>query len=126
MGEGGNHFRHGPLGRALDTPCARDDVYGALAVRAPAQVDRPYRGAAPTLAEHLRAHAYQTAGIVANVRMCNIAYGVGRGFDYYLDDPGNQEISFRAMLYNSALGSVVMKLCRRMGLPITRPAPFGL
>ena len=73
-----------------------------------ARVDRAYRGPSPTLAEHLRAQGYQTAGIVANVRMCNIAYGVGRGFDYYVDDPGNQEISLRAMMYNSALGSVVM------------------
>ena len=91
-----------------------------------ARVDRAYCGPSPTLAEHLRAQGYQTAGIVANVRMCNTAYGVGRGFDYYLDEPGNQEISLRAMMYNSALGSVVMKLFRRMGLPITGPAPFGL
>ena len=91
-----------------------------------ARVDRAYRGPSPTLAEHLRAQGYQTAGIVANVRMCNIAYGVGRGFDYYLDEPGNQEISLRAMMYNSALGSVVMELCRRIGLPVPGPAPFGL
>jgi len=91
-----------------------------------ARVDRVYCGPAPTLAEHLRGQGYQTAGIVANVRMCNIAYGVGRGFDDYLDDPGNQEISLRAMMYNSALGSVVMELGRRMRLPITGPAPFGL
>jgi arylsulfatase A-like enzyme len=91
-----------------------------------ARVDRAYRAPSPTLAEHLRAQGYQTAGIVANVRMCNIAYGVGRGFDYYRDDPGNQEISLRAMMYNSALGSVVMRLCRSMGLPIAGPTPFGL
>ena len=91
-----------------------------------AQVDRAYRGPSPTLAEHLRAQGYQTAGVVANVRMCNIAYGVGRGFDDYFDEPGNQEISLRAMMYNSALGSVVMKLCRQIGLPVPGPAPFGL
>ena len=91
-----------------------------------AQIDRAYCGPSPTLAEHLRAQGYQTAGIVANVRMCNTAYGLGRGFDYYLDDPGNQEISPRAMIYNSALGSVVMKLCRRMRLPIAGRPPFGL
>ena len=90
-----------------------------------ARVDRAYRGPSPTLAEHLRAKGYRTAGIVANVRMCNIAYGVGRGFDYYVDDPGNQETSLRAMMYNSALGSASMTLSRSMGLPIIRPATFG-
>ena len=45
-----------------------------------ARIDRAYRGPSPTLAEHLRAQGYQTAGIVGNVRMCNAAYGVGRGF----------------------------------------------
>jgi arylsulfatase A-like enzyme len=91
-----------------------------------ARVDRAYRGPAPTLAEHLRAQGYQTAGIVANVRMCNVAYGVGRGFDDYLDEPGNQEISFRAMMYNSALGSLVMTVCQQIGLPVPGPSPFGL
>jgi len=91
-----------------------------------ARVDRAYCGPSPTLAEHLRAQGYQTAGIVANVRICNAAYGVGRGFDDYRDYPFNQEISLRAMMYNSALGSVVMELGRRMLLPIPGPAPFGL
>jgi arylsulfatase A-like enzyme len=90
-----------------------------------ARVDQAYHGPAPTLAEHLRAQGYQTGGVVANVRMCNIAYGVGRGFDDYLDEPSNQEISLRAMFYNSALGSVVMNSCRAMGLPVIEPAPFG-
>ena len=78
------------------------------------------------MAEHLRAQGYQTAGVVANVRMCNIAYGVGRGFDDYLDEPGNLEISLRAMMYNSALGSVLMTLCQQIGLPVPGPAPFGV
>jgi arylsulfatase A-like enzyme len=91
-----------------------------------ARVDRAYCGPSPTLAEHLRAHGYQTAGIVANVRMCNAAYGLARGFDEYLDYPCNQEISSRAMMDNSALGSVLIKQCRRMGLPIARSTPFGL
>ena len=91
-----------------------------------ARVDRAYCGPAPTLAEHLRAQGYQTAGIVANVRMCNTAYGVARGFDDYRDYPFNEEISLRAMMYNSALGSVVMELGRRMLLPIPGPAPSVL
>ncbi|MFI5457750.1 MAG: sulfatase [Isosphaerales bacterium] len=91
-----------------------------------ARIDRAYCGPSPTLAEHLRTQGYQTAGIVANVRLCNIAYGLGRGFDYYLDYPCNQAISLRAMMDNSALGRVVIKLCRRMLLPIARPTPFSL
>jgi hypothetical protein len=91
-----------------------------------ARVDRAYSGPSPTLAEHLRARGYRTAGIVANVRMCNAAYGVGRGFHSYLDYPCNQEISLRAMLDNSALGSVVAKLCRRMRLPLAHSIPFSL
>ena len=91
-----------------------------------ARVDRAYRGPSPTLAEHLRAKGYRTAGIAANVRMCNIAYGVGRGFDYYVDDPSNNEISLRAMMSNSALGNVVMTLCRSIGLPFIRASHFRL
>jgi arylsulfatase A-like enzyme len=90
-----------------------------------AGVDRAYFGPSPTLAEHLRGKGYQTAGIVANVRMCNASYGVGRGFDHYVDYPCNQEISLRAMMYNSALGSAVMELGRRVLLPLPGPFPFG-
>jgi arylsulfatase A-like enzyme len=91
-----------------------------------ARVDRAYRGPPPTLAEYLRAHGYETAGIVANVRMCNAAYGVGRGFDDYRDYPCNQEISLNAMMYNSAPGRAVMNLSRRMSLPVARPTPYSL
>lgn len=91
-----------------------------------ARVDRAYCGSSPTVAEHLRAHGYQTAGIVANVGMCNAAYGVGRGFDDYVDYPCNQEISLKAMMYNSALGTEVMDLGRRILLPLPAPTPFGL
>jgi arylsulfatase A-like enzyme len=91
-----------------------------------ARVDRAYCKPSPTLAEHLRAKGYRTAGIVANVRMCNTAYGVARGFDYYVDYPCNQEINLKAMMYNSALGKEVMKLLRRMSLPVAGPTPFGL
>jgi arylsulfatase A-like enzyme len=91
-----------------------------------ARIDRAYSGPSPTLAEHLRARGYRTGGVVANVRICNAAYGLGRGFDDYLDYPCNQEISLSAMMYNSALGGVVMELGRRMWLPIPGPTPFGL
>jgi hypothetical protein len=91
-----------------------------------AQIDRAYAGRSPTLAEYLRAHGYQTGGVVANVRMCNAAYGVGRGFDDYLDYPCKEEISLKAMMENSALGSEVLKLGRAILLPIPGPTPFGL
>ena len=67
-----------------------------------AGVDRAYLGASPTLAEHLRENGYATAGFAANVRMCNCAYGVGRGFDTYVDYPWNNEISLKAAMSNSA------------------------
>ena len=91
-----------------------------------ARVDRPYFGPAPTVAEHLRARGYATAGIVANVRICNRAYGVGRGFDTYVDYPCNQEVSLRAAINNSSLGASVMEVANRLQLPVPRPFPFYL
>ncbi len=90
-----------------------------------ARVDRPYFGPAPTLAEHLRAKGYATAGIVANVRMCNSAYGVGRGFDTYVDYPWNDEVSCKAAIANSALGASVTEVARRLCLPVPRKYPFN-
>src|SRR5262249_18994282 len=91
-----------------------------------ARVDRPYSGVSPTIAEYLRDKGYATAGIVANVRMCNRAYGVGRGFDTYVDYPWNDEISIRAAFSNSALGGTVLEICRRVCLPAPGHYPFNL
>lgn len=88
-------------------------------------VDRPYSGDSPTLAEHLRSRGYATAGIVANVRMCNAAYGVGRGFDHYVDYPWRDEISLRAALNNSALGAGLAECARRLMLPAPSVYPFA-
>ena len=60
-----------------------------------ARIDRPYFGNSPTLAEHLAAAGYTTAGIVGNTGMCNASYGVGRGFDYYVELLCNHEVSLR-------------------------------
>jgi arylsulfatase A-like enzyme len=90
-----------------------------------ARVDRPYAGTSPTLAEHLRERGYATAGFVANVRMCNRAYGVGRGFDTYVDYPWNEEVSFKAAVANSALGSFITELARRLQLPVPEHYPFN-
>jgi arylsulfatase A-like enzyme len=87
-------------------------------------IDTPYCETSPTLAEHLKARGYATAGIVANVRMCNTAYGVGRGFDWYVDYPCKREISLKAAMINSSLGSGLMEIGRRLCLPIPLPDPF--
>ncbi len=87
-------------------------------------VDRCYYGAAPTMAEHLRAQGYTTAGIVANVRMCNTAYGVGRGFDHYVDYPWRGDVSLKAAMSNSALGEILMQAARRLKLPVPDAYPF--
>ncbi len=89
-----------------------------------AGVDQPYFGSAPTLAEHLRARGYATAGFVANVRMCNRSYGVGRGFDTYVDYPWNEEVSLKAAMNSSALGVSVLEVGRRLLLPVFNHYPF--
>ena len=90
-----------------------------------ARVDRPYSGTPPTLAEHLRDRGYATAGFVANVRMCNRAYGLARGFDTYVDYPWNDEVSLKAAMSNSALGSSVLEVARRLCLPAPHHYPFN-
>lgn len=87
-----------------------------------ARLDRSYFGPSPTLAEHLAAHGYVTAGLAANTGMCNATYGVGRGFDYYVELLCNHEVSLRAMMFNAALGARIMRLANALGLPV--PAEF--
>jgi arylsulfatase A-like enzyme len=90
-----------------------------------ARIDRPYFGPAPTLAEHLAANGYATAGLVANTGMCNATYGVGRGFDYYVEKLCNHEVSLQVAMFNSSLGRSVMRLAHRIGLPIPKGLPEG-
>ena len=89
-----------------------------------ARVDQPYYGASPTLAEHLRSRGYATAGVVANVRMCNQVYGVGRGFDTYIDYPWNQEVTFHSAMASSKLGATVLSTMSRFGLPAPHHYPL--
>ena len=89
-----------------------------------ARVDQPYYGASPTLAEHLRSRGYATAGVVANVRMCNQVYGVGRGFDTYIDYPWNQEVTFQSAMTSSKLGATVLSMMSRFGLPAPHHYPL--
>ncbi len=87
-------------------------------------IDQAYRGPSPTLAEHLRSRGYRTAGITANVRMCNTAYGVGRGFEHYVDYPWRDEVSLKAALSNSTVGAALEEMARRVGLPAPNVYPF--
>ncbi|HEX6132661.1 MAG TPA: sulfatase [Longimicrobiales bacterium] len=59
----------------------------------------PLDDTAPTLAEHLTARGYETAGFVANLGYCGWESGLQRGFSHYEDDP----ISVRQMVISSAL-----------------------
>ncbi len=47
----------------------------------------PLDGAHPTLAEHLGAHGYTSAGFAANLGYCSHETGLGRGFHHYEDYP---------------------------------------
>jgi arylsulfatase A-like enzyme len=92
-----------------------------------ARIDCPYYGPAPTLAEFLADKGYITAGFAANTRMCNARYGVGRGFDYYVEFLCNQEVSMRAIMLNSTMGTWMMRLAHGIGLPVSGEfPPMGL
>ena len=90
-----------------------------------ARVDQPYYGAvtdsgrAPAIAR-----AMPRRGVVANVRMCNQVYGVGRGFDTYIDYPWNQEVSFQTAMTSSKLGATVLSTMKRFGLPAPHHYPL--
>lgn len=90
------------------------------------RVDRPYFGPSPTMAEHLRAKGYATGGIVANVRMCNDSYGVGRGFDHYIDYPCNHEVGLKETMCKASLTVWAMEVARRLRIPTPRPFPLYL
>jgi arylsulfatase A-like enzyme len=61
--------------------------------------NRPLDGARPTLAEHLGAQGYATAGFVANTTYCSYETGLDRGFAHYED----YDVTLRAVLLCSAL-----------------------
>lgn len=84
-----------------------------------ARVNRRYSGSQPTIAEHLADRGYTTGGFVANTGMCNEIYGVGRGFDTYVEFPLNHEVRLDLVLYNSELGREVLHRLRKWGLPGT-------
>ena len=87
-------------------------------------VDRAYHLDHPTIAEHLRDQGYATAGIVANVRMCNTSYGVGRGFDHYVDYPWRDEVTLEMALTSSAVGPMAIGLARRLGFHLIDFHPY--
>ena len=110
----------------MDAAFPRDDVHRALAVAARGAGRPALLRGSPTLAEHLRSRGYATGGVVANVRMCNQVYGVGRGFDTYIDYPWNQEVSFKTAMTNSKLGATVLSMVKRFGLPAPHHYPLVL
>lgn len=65
-----------------------------------AGIDSPLDETFPTIAEHLAAHGYETAGFVANTNYCGAETGLARGFAHYEDHP----IGPVAMIRGSALG----------------------
>ncbi len=72
-----------------------------------ARVDAALDGTHPTLAEHLRARGYATAGFVGNIFYGSAHYGLGRGFDVYRDLPGDltRRITPRELLRSCGLGA---------------------
>ena len=58
--------------------------------------------------------------------MCNRVYGVGRGFDTYVDYPCNHEVSVRAAVNSCSLGAAVAEVASRAKLPLIRPYPLNL
>jgi arylsulfatase A-like enzyme len=80
-----------------------------------ARIETPYRGRAPLVAEVLRERGYATAGIVANFECVNACFGFDRGFDRFVDDAVNHEISPRTVLASAELGELLLPLARRLG-----------
>jgi arylsulfatase A-like enzyme len=80
-----------------------------------ARIDRPYRGRSPLVAEVMRERGYATAAVVANFECVNGCFGFRRGFDRYVDDEVNAEVSPRTILASCALGRCVLPALRKLG-----------
>lgn len=65
-----------------------------------AGMSRPLDDAYPTLAEHLAAHGYETAGFVANTTYASAETGIDRGFARFED----HNLSIRDALWTTAVG----------------------
>ena len=90
-----------------------------------ARIDHPFCKPSPTMAEHLAASGYATAGLVANTGMCNATYGLGRGFDYYVEKLCNHEVTPIATIFSSSMGRTLMRLAAGAGLPVPAEMPEG-
>lgn len=75
--------------------------------------DRALDATYPTLAEHLAAHGYATAGFVGNVYYANERYGLGRGFARFEDYYENLTVSPLEIVLSSSLG---LAAHRQLGL----------
>jgi arylsulfatase A-like enzyme len=79
-------------------------------------VEQPLDARFPTIAEHMAANGYSTAGFVANTFFCNAWFGLDRGFGRYEDTA----VTPQTILRSSHLGR---KLFRSIGnAPHERPS----
>jgi arylsulfatase A-like enzyme len=84
--------------------------------------NHPLNDKLPTLAEHLAAQGYKTAGFVANTYFCNSWYGLARGFAHYEDYfAENLVISPGEILRATTLGRWLTKLAHAPGRALARP-----
>ena len=94
-----------------------------------ARIDRPYFGPPRRWPSICGRTATPPPASSGNTGMCNATYGLGRGFDYYVELLCNHEVSLQAAMFNSSLGASVMKLANAIGLPVpgkfpqARPSP---
>jgi arylsulfatase A-like enzyme len=86
----------------------------------------PLDGTFPTLAEHLSAHGYVTAGFTANIRYANRTMGVARGFLHYEDYPISPAMIVHSSVLTRRLATRLLraagidqKLVRKSGRAIT-------
>lgn len=83
-----------------------------------AGIDSPLDSKFPTIAEHLAARGYATAGFVANDLYCGRETGLDRGFEHYEDHVGG----IRAIARSAAVGERLLSghlntIARLFGMP---------
>ncbi len=74
-------------------------------------LDKKYR----TLAEHLEARGYATAGFVANLHFCSYASGLNRGFTHYEDYVLEDLVPFRTAWLVEHLERLTFDLVKSVG-----------
>ena len=110
----------------MDTPLAREHVYGAVASRALHRLAHPPRRHRSTLAEYLGSRGYATAGFAANYWYCASDSGLGGGFvtyqDYIFPRPTALKTAVLVKGFLDGLRSVDRFLDDWLDLDFVRPA----